>query len=342
MIFLSEAGVKRTPSGSCVALNWTASHSTSCAGRLPIFDIVGDIHGKADALKALLRHFGYRERDGAFSHPDRRVIFMGDFIDRGAQIRETLEIVRRMVDAGSALAVMGNHELNFLAHHVPHPRHPGECLREDRKKKQLKNTLEQLSDADRIDSMEWFRTLPLWLDLDGLRVVHACWDADCIASLTGKVPGRIDDAFLAEACLAEGVFHWPVQITLKGKEVTLPGKAKYFDKRGKEREEMRVRWYESAGTHTYDSYALASEKIGCNQPLEEAVIQEARPYPPNDKPVFVGHYGLEGDRVSGLLAKNVACVDWVPPGDGLCGYRWEGEPELRLDRFVMVLGASRR
>ncbi len=26
--------------------------------------------------------------------------------------------------------------------------------------------------------IEWFKTLPLWLDLDDLRIVHACWDFD--------------------------------------------------------------------------------------------------------------------------------------------------------------------
>lgn len=47
------------------------------------------------------------------------MIFLGDFIDRGPKIRETLQIVRAMVDAGTALAVMGNHEYNAICFHSP-------------------------------------------------------------------------------------------------------------------------------------------------------------------------------------------------------------------------------
>ena len=83
------------------------------------YDIIGDIHGQADKLEALLRTLGYRDTAGAWRHAERQAIFVGDFIDRGpAQVR-SVDIVRRMVDAGAALAVMGNHELNAIAWHTP-------------------------------------------------------------------------------------------------------------------------------------------------------------------------------------------------------------------------------
>jgi hypothetical protein len=44
------------------------------------FDIIGDIHGQADKLEALLRKLGYREAAGAWRHPERHAIFVGDFI----------------------------------------------------------------------------------------------------------------------------------------------------------------------------------------------------------------------------------------------------------------------
>jgi len=74
-------------------------------------DLIGDIHGHADALQQLLKSLGYSRHKGVYKHPERQAIFLGDFIDRGPQIQETLEIVRPMVDAGSALAVMGKLEL---------------------------------------------------------------------------------------------------------------------------------------------------------------------------------------------------------------------------------------
>ena len=91
-----------------------------------MYDLIGDIHGYADELIHLLDALGYQNSRGAYSHPERKVIFVGDFVDRGPQIREVLEIVRPMMEEGKALAVMGNHELNALAYHTDDPESPGE------------------------------------------------------------------------------------------------------------------------------------------------------------------------------------------------------------------------
>ena len=63
------------------------------------FDIIGDIHGHADQLRALLVGLGYTLHGRGYRHPDRKVLFVGDFIDRGPAINDVLEIVRSMVDA---------------------------------------------------------------------------------------------------------------------------------------------------------------------------------------------------------------------------------------------------
>ena len=94
-----------------------------------MYDLIGDIHGHAAALQRLLKSLGYSRQKGIYRHPERQAIFLGDFIDRGPKIRETLEIVRPMIDSEAALAVMGNHELNALAFHTPHPEKPGSHLR---------------------------------------------------------------------------------------------------------------------------------------------------------------------------------------------------------------------
>ena len=83
-----------------------------------MYDLIGDIHGHADELIWLLEALGYRNSGGVFGHRDRKVIFLGDFIDRGPQIREVLGIVKSMIDHGTALGIMGNHELNALAYHT--------------------------------------------------------------------------------------------------------------------------------------------------------------------------------------------------------------------------------
>src|SRR5664279_6567909 len=93
------------------------------------YDIIGDIHGHSEKLTHLLHKLGYRHHLGAWRHPDRSAIFVGDFIDRGPGQLETIGIVRGMLDAGTAQAVMGNHEFNAIAWHTPDPELEGEYLR---------------------------------------------------------------------------------------------------------------------------------------------------------------------------------------------------------------------
>jgi len=78
-----------------------------------MYDIIGDIHGHADELVTLLEQLGYREQNACFRHPSRKVIFCGDFVDRGPHIPDVVRIARKMVEQDAALAVMGNHEFNY-------------------------------------------------------------------------------------------------------------------------------------------------------------------------------------------------------------------------------------
>ncbi len=72
----------------------------------------------------------------------------GKFIDRGPEIRRTLQIACAMVDAGTARAVIGNHEFNALLYHTKGPE--GEWLREHDEKKswsRFKSTQDQRKPA---------------------------------------------------------------------------------------------------------------------------------------------------------------------------------------------------
>ena len=81
--------------------------------------MIGDVHGEFEKLVALLNHLGYREQAGTFRHPGRTAIFVGDLVDRGPKQLATVDLVRRMVEAGSALCIMGNHEFNAIAWVTP-------------------------------------------------------------------------------------------------------------------------------------------------------------------------------------------------------------------------------
>jgi hypothetical protein len=84
------------------------------------YDIIGDIHGHAEKLTMLLGVLGYRRSAGAWRHPDRRAIFVGDFIDRGTQGVETVRIVRDMVEAGARTRCDGQPRIE--CYRVAHPR----------------------------------------------------------------------------------------------------------------------------------------------------------------------------------------------------------------------------
>lgn len=77
-------------------------------------DFIGDIHGHRERLEFLLQKMGYSLVGGAYRHPCRQAVFLGDYIDRGPDTRGVVNIVRRMVEAGSAQAILGNHEWNAL------------------------------------------------------------------------------------------------------------------------------------------------------------------------------------------------------------------------------------
>jgi protein phosphatase len=94
------------------------------------FDIIGDIHGCCDELEALLNQLGYIRRvDDAnataihpsslilhpFFHPlGRKAVFVGDLVDRGPRIFDTVRLVQGMVAAGSAFCVPGNHDMKLM------------------------------------------------------------------------------------------------------------------------------------------------------------------------------------------------------------------------------------
>jgi protein phosphatase len=80
------------------------------------FDIVGDVHGCYDELEQLLAELGYTHSpEGAYEHPDgRRAVFVGDLVDRGPRIVDSVRLVKAMVDAGSALCVPGNHDMKLV------------------------------------------------------------------------------------------------------------------------------------------------------------------------------------------------------------------------------------
>jgi hypothetical protein len=316
------------------------------------YDIIGDIHGNAEKLEALLSKLGYRNALGAWRRPERKAIFVGDFIDRGPSQVRSVNAVRQMVEAGAALAVMGNHELNAIAWHTGDPQLPDEYLRPHRGEYGEKNReqheafLAEVVDKPALHAeiIDWFLTLPLWLDLPELRVVHACWHTAFMESLSPHlhqglyltrklmVPATDEPKNKAEKDNATPSVFKAVEALTKGIEIPLPAGHQFHDKYGHVRHRVRVRWWDTGAT-TYRSAAMLSS--GERAALPDLPIPMHARVEPVVKPTFFGHYWLTG--APSLQSNRAVCVDYsAGNGGALVAYRFDGERDLSLDHFVWV------
>ena len=303
------------------------------------YDLIGDIHGCADTLKALLETLGYSRRHGVYEHAQRQVIFLGDFVDRGPKQRETLEIVRPMIEQGTALSVMGNHEFNAVSFATPSRDGDGHLRPQNKKHTgQHKAFLKEYADDPNAwsDVVDWFRTLPLWLDVDGLRVVHAVWCPDTIDRVASEneVRALSDDDFLHASNEKDTWQFDAIELLLKGQEVEMPPGVEYYDKDGNRRTAMRTRWWDDT-VETYREAYLGPPEHRDAVPEEPLPGRLPTAYGHDEPPVFVGHYWQTGQPKP--LAPNVACLDYsVGKHGSLVAYRWDGEPELSAEKFVAV------
>lgn len=318
------------------------------------YDIIGDIHGHAHKLAALLHRLGYVERGGAYRHASRKAAFVGDFIDRGPQGLETVGLVRSMVEVGSAVAVMGNHEFNAIAWHTPDLRVKGDFLRPrhrepwgSRNRHQHAAFLAQVEHAPELheEVISWFLTLPLWLDLPELRLVHACWHQPYIQWLEAHlhkgqfltrelmVQACAEPAILAEKDGPQPSMFKAVETLTKGIELQLPPAMGFTDKDGIARDRVRSRWWDPQA-RTFRE--LANLPAGEREMLPDMLVP-AHLQLPNSRstPVFFGHYWMTGEP--DLQAALAACVDYsAGRGGALVAYRHDAGAPLSSAQFVWV------
>lgn len=302
-------------------------------------DVIGDVHGQFDKLVELLTHMGYRETGGTWRHASRTAIFVGDLIDRGPKQLATIDLVRGMVEAGSARCVMGNHEFNAIAWATPDPEHPGKFLRDHHKpgnREQHAAFLEEVEcTPHQMEITDWFKTLPLWLDLGGLRVVHACWhqpSMDRLQPVMGPGQTLTDDLILSGSRKGQWEYK-AIETICKGPEVELPEGFSFKDKDGKKRNEVRVKWWQDD---------LSTYRKAAQGPREEVAKIPDIPMPPEwvghpyiGPPVLFGHYWFTGRPE--VISSRFACLDYSAARDGpLVAYRWDGEDELKTEKLAWV------
>jgi len=249
-----------------------------------------------------------------------------------------------MVDAGSAQITMGNHEFNAICWATKHPE-TGEPLREhsDRNKRQHKDFL-TLTEEDRAYYVEWFKTLPLWLDLGGIRVIHACWheaSMQTVRDITGSNRLSTVEHF-AEANTPGTALNHAIEVLLKGPEISLVkyGMVPYYDFESKKpRTDARIRWWD----HDAATLPVLAELRGVKLENEDDYPHyEPRPvdaefldYVYTDRtPLFYGHYWREWESQMDEWTTYTACVDFSGGSGIMVAYRWSGESEIHWENYV--------
>ncbi|HIP33568.1 MAG TPA: phosphoesterase [Bacteroidia bacterium] len=301
-------------------------------------DFIGDVHGYADQLEELLIKLGYSLKNGEYSHKSRKVIFVGDYIDRGPKIRETLQIVKSMVENGNAIALLGNHEYNAICFNTK--KKEGDFLR----KHSIKNItqhfemIQQFTDyQNEYDSyIEWFKTLPLFYETDNFRVVHACWDNNQIEYLKNNL---IDNQLknnktILQSTIKGTELNIAINTILNGKKIKLPNGYEIRTKDGKIRNKIRIKWWASIkNSNTYNDISVETIDNLPNIIIDKLILSNN--YGKTEKPVFFGHYWLDGKP--SLFNDNICCLDYSIAKKGkLVAYRYNFENKLSNEKFISI------
>lgn len=297
---------------------------------LKMYDIIGDIHGQADKLYNILALLGYHCVDGIYRHPTRKAIFLGDFINKGPATWAVLQTVRPMVEHDAAQAVPGNHELNLIGFFHKHG--GGKYIREHTEKNtsQHSPTFSSFGEDDEAlqDYIRWMKTLPLFLELPGIRIVHAYWHRQSIDFIKQHYPQACLDDELLQAMLPGSEVTQAIEELLVGVKLPLPSSSANSN--------FKAKWWEVGNTHQYAALAIRPDNNLGNPSISyEDITPEAYHYPESDVPLFFGHYNLPG--MPRILAHNYSCLDFNLENEPLLvAYRWDGEAQLEREKLLYV------
>ena len=309
---------------------------------MPGYDIIGDVHGQARALVRLLEEMGYILTEGVYRHPERIAIFAGDIVDRGPDVRQALQIVRKMCVAGSALAVMGNHEFNLITYLTRSPE--GGWLREHNEKNrgQVQETLDSFKgrETELEEYSCWLKQLPLYLDLRDLRIVHACWNHLAISRFYCSGGQLCPKALEAAALDKYSDIGKAAALILKGEKFDLPEGISFTDAQGFRRQRKRLKWWVNPKEKTYrELFVLPMYNLNGNESFLDTAAEFPEGYPAwyseEEPPVAFGHYWLEGEPA--VIRDNILCTDYgAGAGQKLACYRWSGEEKFTDKNWVWV------
>ncbi len=307
------------------------------------YDLIGDIHGCGLTLIDLLEQMGYSKRNGVYQHPKRKVVFLGDIVDRGPNIRLACHIVRDMVEAGHADIVMGKHEYNVVTYLSEAPagmRQPFLRPHTPRNNFIVEQTLEQFANYPQEfnEMLDWFLTIPLFREYEHFRVVHACWDHQMIDEYLRRYgSNQITKEMLPESVQTDSFLYQFLDRMLRGTSLKLPDGRSMTAKDGMVRQFFRTKFW-AGDPQRYNDVIFQPDPLP--EDLQHALLSEDEKeqllfYGPDEKPLFIGHYWMSG--LPEPIVPNIACLDYSAVKYGrLVAYRMDTERHLQKGKFAWV------
>ena len=146
--------------------------------------IIGDVHGEFGSLLQLVKKLPN----------DANLIFVGDLVDRGPDSPGVVFFVKKLIDNGNAQMVLGNHELNVLQHKAKHG--SGWYFDEQVDKDKDYQPFNRTDDEERSKIYEFLSGLPIALENDELRIVHAAWVSEKINEIRNIPLGDVGKIYI--------------------------------------------------------------------------------------------------------------------------------------------------
>jgi len=178
----------------------------------------------------------------------------------------------------------------------------------------------------------WLRTLPLFMELDTFRIVHAVWHFSSIELLDGK--SVEEDSFIQETIVKKSPYKKAVSRILSGIKINIPEDLKLKDRFGIERPKGRLKWWLDLRGKPYADCFLSPMKpdiLNRGPVIDE--LSDLEPYNEKDKPVFTGHYCLPPCEPK--ITGNVACLDGCVTCDKtLWGYRHQATEKILASNLI--------
>lgn len=304
-----------------------------------MYDIIGDVHGCAPLLKKLLKELGYTKTESGYFHTERKAVFVGDFINRGPEIRKTIRIIRSMVENGSAYAILGNHEINAIIYYLKLKKGYSQVIAPKKYFVSLYKTINEFVNCpdELISHLKWLCSLPVFLEIGRIRVVHACWSQEAVDFFKGKITGgKIKKKMFKELIKNQkGDFAKHISTLTKGVDFKIPKNLKLINNKGVYSRSFRLRWWENPAGKTFEELSFDSKFTLPLYTIPEQLLPTTFVYQADAPVLFVGHYC----RFNGpyIIKPNICCVDsGVSQSKKIVAYRWSGEKTLLARNLVSI------